>query len=203
MSLIKCQECGAKISDKSGKCVKCGCPIEKTQVQANLVVPATFFCAHCGKKDTGDRSECIYCGKIISDLPVSYCRYCGTETGIFTDQDKCKKCGRELATQEEESVDNSLIIHERSGCLPIIGSLLFPGLGHLMRGEVVSGIVFFLFAVVMGISTYGIGYLGMSLLSALAVAFSSVPKCPKCKGIVHEDAVKCKYCQSDLFSDEE
>jgi len=27
MPLIECQECGAKVSDKAGACVKCGCPL--------------------------------------------------------------------------------------------------------------------------------------------------------------------------------
>ena len=30
MALIKCPECGAEISDKSNKCVKCGCPLNNT-----------------------------------------------------------------------------------------------------------------------------------------------------------------------------
>ena len=30
MALIKCSECGKQISDKSDKCVHCGCPIPKT-----------------------------------------------------------------------------------------------------------------------------------------------------------------------------
>ncbi|MBD5511793.1 MAG: zinc ribbon domain-containing protein [Lachnospiraceae bacterium] len=28
MALIKCPECGAEISDKADKCIKCGCPLK-------------------------------------------------------------------------------------------------------------------------------------------------------------------------------
>ena len=31
MALIKCSECGKEISDKSKKCIHCGCPINKEQ----------------------------------------------------------------------------------------------------------------------------------------------------------------------------
>ena len=198
MALIKCPDCGAKISDKSGNCVKCGCPLEKGNVQPEAIQLVSVFCTHCGKKNTTDNTNCAYCGKIIGESPIDYCRYCGAETGIFTDQVECKKCGKPL-----DEIGESLIIHERSGCLPVIGSLLFPGLGHIMRGEILSGVVFFLFAVGLGVVSLGAGYLAMSLLSAIAVSFSSVPKCPKCKGIVPVDAVKCKHCQSDFIDAEE
>ena len=29
MSMIKCPECGKEISDKTKKCLNCGCPIKK------------------------------------------------------------------------------------------------------------------------------------------------------------------------------
>lgn len=31
MAMIKCPECGKKISDKAGKCPKCGCPINEKE----------------------------------------------------------------------------------------------------------------------------------------------------------------------------
>lgn len=200
MALIECSECGAKISDKSDKCVKCGCPIEKRQPSSNVIALRPVFCTHCGKENKGDKPTCAYCGKEIGESPIDYCRHCGAETGIFTDQEVCKKCGRNLSGIDEKEVE-SLIVHERSGCLPVIGSLLIPGLGHLMRGEILSGIVFFLFSLALGSFTWGVGYFIMSLLSAIALTFSPVPKCPKCKGVVSEDAVKCKHCQSDLVID--
>lgn len=35
MALIKCVECGKEISDSAEKCIHCGCPIEKKQVEKN------------------------------------------------------------------------------------------------------------------------------------------------------------------------
>lgn len=35
MALIKCPECGAEISDKSDKCVKCGCPLKSNDKKKN------------------------------------------------------------------------------------------------------------------------------------------------------------------------
>lgn len=37
MALIKCPECGKKISDKATACIHCGCPIEHTPVENNNV----------------------------------------------------------------------------------------------------------------------------------------------------------------------
>jgi len=196
VALIKCEECGAKISDKSDKCVKCGCPIDKKAASAVIVASVSVFCTHCGKKNSNG-ANCAYCGKEIGEPPIDYCRHCGAETGIFTDQEDCKNCGRNLLSDDGKRLE-SVIVFERSGCLPVIGSLLIPGLGHLMRGEVLSGVVFFLFALGIGVISFGIGYFALSLLSAIVLAFSSVPKCPKCRGVVPEDAAKCKHCQSDL-----
>lgn len=35
MALIKCPECGSKISDKSEVCIKCGCPLKKAKSNKN------------------------------------------------------------------------------------------------------------------------------------------------------------------------
>lgn len=103
MALIECSECGAKISDKSDKCVKCGCPVEKRQSSESVIVSVPVFCTHCGKENKGDKSICAYCGKEIGSPPIDYCRYCGAETGIFTDQEKCKKCGKDLVSEDAEA----------------------------------------------------------------------------------------------------
>ena len=39
MALIKCPECGKEISDKSEKCVNCGCPIVPEE-ETNITIPA-------------------------------------------------------------------------------------------------------------------------------------------------------------------
>ena len=42
MALTKCKECGTEISDKAGKCPKCGAPVKKGGVSVIAIVVATF-----------------------------------------------------------------------------------------------------------------------------------------------------------------
>lgn len=51
MALIKCQECGAEISDAAVSCPKCGAPVVKQVV-----------CPECGKLVSGLASVCPNCG---------------------------------------------------------------------------------------------------------------------------------------------
>lgn len=51
MALIKCKSCGKEISDKSTKCVHCGCDTDYS---------ITHFCPECGKKY--DNIKCMNCG---------------------------------------------------------------------------------------------------------------------------------------------
>ena len=38
MAMINCSECGANISDKAKTCIHCGCPIEDTRTDGNVVI---------------------------------------------------------------------------------------------------------------------------------------------------------------------
>ncbi len=38
MGLIKCSECGKEISDRAEKCINCGCPINKRQIETKQIV---------------------------------------------------------------------------------------------------------------------------------------------------------------------
>ena len=51
MALIKCKSCGKEISDKSTKCVHCGCDTDYS---------ITYFCSECGKEF--DNIKCMNCG---------------------------------------------------------------------------------------------------------------------------------------------
>lgn len=55
MTLIKCPECGQKISDKAKKCVHCGKVLSGDR-------PDTKICIDCGKENSIDATECIQCG---------------------------------------------------------------------------------------------------------------------------------------------
>ncbi len=63
MSLIKCPECGKEISDKSDKCIYCGCPIEHKNVKV-----LEKNCILCGKPIEAGQEVCYEC-KLAYDIP--------------------------------------------------------------------------------------------------------------------------------------
>lgn len=55
MTLIKCEECGEQISDKSKKCIHCGNPIEKK-----------IICCECNKEVNSNTKVCPNCGNKLT-----------------------------------------------------------------------------------------------------------------------------------------
>ena len=69
MALIKCNECGKEISDKSAECLYCGSLIEKVEKKIK--------CSECGSQVYSKSDVCTYCGcpitnetNKIDDVPV-------------------------------------------------------------------------------------------------------------------------------------
>ena len=60
MALIKCRECGKEVSDKAKKCVHCGCPIEKENIDSKV-------CNNCGYVLNKNDKFCPECGESISN----------------------------------------------------------------------------------------------------------------------------------------
>lgn len=60
MALIKCSECGGKVSDKASSCPHCGCPVDPA--------PSSEFsyCPYCGKRNRATNSYCATCGKSMT-----------------------------------------------------------------------------------------------------------------------------------------
>lgn len=56
MSLIKCSECGNKISDQASSCPNCGCPVK-----------SITYCSNCGEKVTNG-NFCTSCGNNFSNI---------------------------------------------------------------------------------------------------------------------------------------
>lgn len=112
------------------------------------------------------------------------------------DNKKIKECGCEPAG--EKGAGGSVIVFEKSGWLPVLGSLVIPGLGQFMRGQVLIGIAVFMSALAVGLFTYGLGYFGLALPAAIWTAYSSIPKCSNCKCVVSAGSTKCCHCQADL-----
>lgn len=54
MALIRCEECGKKVSDKATFCPHCGCPV--------LPMEPTVFCQECGTEFLKKSEKCPNCG---------------------------------------------------------------------------------------------------------------------------------------------
>ncbi len=68
MALIKCPECGSKISDKATACPSCGYPIKNKSEKSNIkLVPAK--CPSCGANievdSNSNKTKCEYCHTTI------------------------------------------------------------------------------------------------------------------------------------------
>lgn len=66
MALIKCEECGAKISDKASACPKCGCPLSNNETKKESGIKfVAAKCPSCGANIDVDKDEtktkCKYC----------------------------------------------------------------------------------------------------------------------------------------------
>lgn len=57
MALIKCEDCGKEISDKSSACIHCGCPIILKRK-----------CEECGQDINDNDKVCSYCGCPIEEF---------------------------------------------------------------------------------------------------------------------------------------
>lgn len=97
MALIKCKECGNSISDKSDKCVHCGCPIaynmSDNQIDENLIMN------YVKNGNTAAAVKYVRDTKNISVLEAK--KFVDQYSGIYTPSNKqqieiqprCPKCG--------------------------------------------------------------------------------------------------------------
>lgn len=66
MALIKCPECGKKISDRAASCPQCGCPIDSNSNQSEK------RCPECGQSVSGFAEFCPNCGFPMNEDSQSY-----------------------------------------------------------------------------------------------------------------------------------
>lgn len=79
MALVKCSECGNKVSDRAEVCVHCGCPMDEI---------VKFYCEDCGEEVKKTDKACKNCGcpvKIIEKLQEK------EETSVKYEEKKVKK----------------------------------------------------------------------------------------------------------------
>ena len=127
------------------------------------------------------------------------CPFCAEE--IQDEAIKCKHCGEALTLKKEINTNSAQKIKEGGGCGPMICSLLICGSGQMIKGQVGRGLLFMLFAIIIGALTSWIFCLGAIIVIIISVIDASSPvyKCSKCRVIVDSNAQKCKSCQSDFL----
>ena len=104
MALIKCSECGKKISDKGEACVHCGCPLNIT-LEKLSITKAKPKCPKCGVERRPGETECwgFKCG-------VVYEKY---EAFLGSVKRQVVKTGLTETPKEEPAVSNTVKCH---GC---------------------------------------------------------------------------------------
>ncbi len=101
-SVVRCEKCGAQLTENAKFCVKCGAKVEIKPVVNSEV----FKCPKCGKELTKDSRFCVECGaqlqpkteepaeKQVSPPADKVCSVCGTVSKgevLF-----CVECGNKL-----------------------------------------------------------------------------------------------------------
>lgn len=72
MSLIKCSECSAEISDKASRCPKCGAPVVVHEWRCskcgNMISEEP--CPHCSKAQTAVNTNTVGCANSVGTTPA-------------------------------------------------------------------------------------------------------------------------------------
>lgn len=119
MALIKCMECGTKISDKSSSCPACGCPTSESLKQIEV-----------------EDYKIKYKDKLLYKCPI-----CSKEfpDGAF----KCDLCGFiQVMTPSIEKEERERIEASRPKC-PTCNSTRIKKIGTLERGASIVGLGIF------------------------------------------------------------
>lgn len=194
----KCPFCAEEIQDEAIKCRYCGELLKKPE-KARVILNA---CPKCYKNYDSSWKICLKCNTPLKLI--------------------------ETNREELEQSERFNKIEEDGGFLSSLLSALVPGLGQLLRGQIIIAIVFFVSAIALGGVTYicgtryvtffgleylnrglrylnlGIGYLDFWVGYWIVAIISSIAcnwpiyKCPKCRETVKKEAAVCRACNAKL-----
>ena len=132
------------------------------------LMPALITCAACSRPLVGRSDRCVHCGASRAIAPAGICFHCGA--GNPSSHRYCARCGALL-------VSNALAARQQasSSVLPVIGSVVLPGLGQMMNGEALKGFMLLaaaLFMLGQGASIMSPPYLLITAIAAIDAAMS-------------------------------
>lgn len=87
-------------------------------------------------------------------------------------------------------------IQTSSGLARGLFSILLPGAGHMIVGEIGTGIILFVCALIFGAMTFGLGWFIVGLVSLACT--NPIHSCPRCLSKVHHKATMCKDCNLEF-----
>lgn len=103
---------------------------------------ALIHCAECGQRISDQASACPHCGHPVRSTNA---------TADVQETKPCPKCAERVKVEATvcKHCGYDFVRGSRGGCGPAVLSLLIPGLGQLVKGQVLSGVVYFLVAVAL------------------------------------------------------